>query len=369
MPRCRWTDGWIEWKKSLETAPMKEESDPSIGPSDERRKPKHSSSWSTETTVADGESNTAAAASHYASRIFPPWLFAPPFLRPQQPAATHMIYAYPPHGFPMYPPQFGPPATPPPLNPAMMPPTRIPPMGHIPTPLFPPQQVYADWNKLLMAYQHSIVMHNMEKMKEASKPRTPEKSNFDFKSIGKSFENSSPSSEASSVSHLSSPILLPTSADPSSSFFRHSPYEKPPWFLLNNTKRGGGRSSRPKKEFICEYCKRKFTKSYNLLIHVRTHTDERPYPCDKCNKSFRRQDHLRDHRFIHEKDKPYVCEVCGKGFCQSRTLQTHKATHENNGPRRRSKSECTSPELPNSASPTSSGSRSPGSPNSPDVSV
>jgi hypothetical protein len=46
---------------------------------------------------------------------------------------------------------------------------------------------------------------------------------------------------------------------------------------------------------------------YKMLVHVRTHTNERPHTCNQCNKSFSRAENLKIHLRSHSGEKPYVC--------------------------------------------------------------
>ncbi|XP_051941128.1 zinc finger protein GLIS2-like [Hippocampus zosterae] len=74
---------------------------------------------------------------------------------------------------------------------------------------------------------------------------------------------------------------------------------------------------------------RGFNARYKMLIHIRTHTNEKPHHCPTCSKSFSRLENLKIHTRSHTGEKPYICpyEGCNKRYSNSSDRFKHTRTH------------------------------------------
>ncbi|KAH9519437.1 hypothetical protein Btru_002625 [Bulinus truncatus] len=98
-------------------------------------------------------------------------------------------------------------------------------------------------------------------------------------------------------------------------------------FFWENHIRHYHRSGKP---FICTFngCHKSFTGRSKLELHIRSHTDERPFICDKCGNGFRGSQELRAHRLTHTSEKPHHCVKCDKSFKLLSSLKRHLLYHD-----------------------------------------
>lgn len=85
-----------------------------------------------------------------------------------------------------------------------------------------------------------------------------------------------------------------------------------------------------KRNFACELCSLTFGLQHHLKRHIeQVHSDDRPYVCefDTCNKAFKTRYNLKVHMRTHTGERPFKCVECSKTFVQKSVLTIHQKTH------------------------------------------
>ncbi|XP_065085216.1 zinc finger protein 25-like [Ochlerotatus camptorhynchus] len=79
------------------------------------------------------------------------------------------------------------------------------------------------------------------------------------------------------------------------------------------------------EEFLreCPHCNKKFYKGSYYFRHVKTHS-ENQWACEICNKSYLQKFQLTIHMRTHTGEKPLVCPGCLKNFADPTTICKHK---------------------------------------------
>ncbi|KAL0809406.1 hypothetical protein ABMA28_011591 [Loxostege sticticalis] len=75
----------------------------------------------------------------------------------------------------------------------------------------------------------------------------------------------------------------------------------------------------------CSFCGKAFFDRFNMQIHERTHTNERPFVCEICNASFRCNSNLQRHiKVSHNSSKPFECPTCHRSFANEGIRDRHQ---------------------------------------------
>ncbi|KAJ0184256.1 hypothetical protein K1T71_000679 [Dendrolimus kikuchii] len=86
-------------------------------------------------------------------------------------------------------------------------------------------------------------------------------------------------------------------------------------------------TTKRENKFICETCGNKFSSKHSIKIHLRTHTGETPHACTFCPKRFTQISSLLRHKMRHTGVRPHKCVVCSKKFYTKVELKSHAAVH------------------------------------------
>ncbi|XP_053688428.1 gastrula zinc finger protein xFG20-1-like [Sabethes cyaneus] len=76
---------------------------------------------------------------------------------------------------------------------------------------------------------------------------------------------------------------------------------------------------------LCTICG---ASSTAMVVHMRTHSKDKPFVCETCNKGFYTRNKLRCHiNSVHLNIREFHCELCEKSFVLRKTLKAHMLSH------------------------------------------
>ncbi|CAL8121450.1 unnamed protein product [Orchesella dallaii] len=90
----------------------------------------------------------------------------------------------------------------------------------------------------------------------------------------------------------------------------------------------------------CPVCSKSASSKTELEMHMRVHTNERPFPCSMCSIACTNSANLKSHMRVHSAEKPFCCNVCGKRYSSSPAYKAHCQNHTGNNGRSYKCAEC-----------------------------
>ncbi|KAI5645655.1 zinc-finger double domain-containing protein [Phthorimaea operculella] len=80
------------------------------------------------------------------------------------------------------------------------------------------------------------------------------------------------------------------------------------------------------KRYMCDVCGHTTRQYANLMVHMRTHTQEKPYECPHCDRRFSMPSNRDRHIVVHTGEKKFQCQHCSRRFTQSSAVKLHIQT-------------------------------------------